>query len=109
VKGPAQNHVPVTMIEMRIDAGATVRQELPATYNAFLYIIEGSSRIAKAGQVVWFTPEPGDVVIEAETPMHAILYAGEPLREPVASRGPFVMNTMGEVMQAYADFQSGKF
>ena len=83
VNGPAQNHVPVTMIEMRIDAGATVRQELPATYNAFLYLIAGNSRVAQAGQVVWFTPEPGDVVIEAGTAMHAILFAGEPLREPV--------------------------
>jgi redox-sensitive bicupin YhaK (pirin superfamily) len=115
VAGPAQNHVPVTMVEMRIDAGATARQELPPTYNAFLYVIEGSGRFGKertpaqAGQVVWFNAEPGEVVVEAGTAMHAILYAGEPVREPVASRGPFVMNTMGEVMQAYADFQSGRF
>jgi redox-sensitive bicupin YhaK (pirin superfamily) len=115
VQGPALNHVPVTMIEMRLDAGAKVRQELPPAYNAFVYIVEGEGRFgservaAKAGQVVWFTPERGDVVIEADAPMHAMLYAGEPLREPVASRGPFVMNTMGEVMQAFADFQSGNF
>jgi redox-sensitive bicupin YhaK (pirin superfamily) len=115
VTGPAQNHVPVTMVEIRAEPGATVRQELPPTYNAFLYVIEGSGRFgrertpAQAGQVVWFTPEQGEVVIEADSAMHAVLYAGEPVREPVASRGPFVMNTMGEVMQAYADFQEGKF
>jgi quercetin 2,3-dioxygenase len=113
--GPALNHVPVTMIDMHLDAGATVRQELPPAYNAFVYVIEGNGRFgaerkpAHAGQVVWFTPEPGDVVIEAGTALHAILYAGEPLHEPVASRGPFVMNTMSEIMQAYADFQEGKF
>jgi quercetin 2,3-dioxygenase len=115
VNGPALNHVPVTMIEMRLEPGATVLQELPATYNAFLYIIEGNGRFgkerkpAKAAQVVWFNVEEGDVVIEAETKMHAILYAGAPLREPVASQGPFVMNTIGELKQAFVDFQSGKF
>jgi quercetin 2,3-dioxygenase len=115
VAGPALNQIPVTMIEMRLDAGATLRQELPAEFNAFVYVIEGEGRFgrqrvaAKAGQVVWFTPEEGELAIEADAPMHAILYAGAPLREPVAARGPFVMNTMGEVMQAYADFQAGRF
>jgi redox-sensitive bicupin YhaK (pirin superfamily) len=115
VQGPALNHVPVTMIEMRLEAGAVVRQELPPEYNAFVYVIEGEGVFgrdrteAHAEQVVWFTPERGEVAIEAKTAMHAVLFAGEPLREPVAARGPFVMNTMGEIMQAYADFQSGKF
>lgn len=115
VTGPALNHVPVTMIEMHLDAGATVRQELPATYNAFLYVIEGHGRFgkerkpARAGQVVWFTAEEGEVVVEANSAMHAMLYAGTPLREPVASQGPFVMNTVGELRQAFLDFQSGKF
>ena len=39
----------------------------------------------------------------------AILVAGKPLREPVARYGPFVMNTREEIMQAFADYQSGKF
>ena len=119
VQGPALNHVPVTMIEMHLDAGATVRQELPATYNAFLYVIDGNGRFGKerkpahAGQVVWFNADEGEVVVEADVDpnraMHAILYAGAPLREPVASQGPFVMNTVGELRQAFLDFQSGKF
>jgi redox-sensitive bicupin YhaK (pirin superfamily) len=115
VQGPALNHVPVTMIEMHLDAGATVRQELPATYNAFLYVIDGNGRFGKerqtaqAGQVVWFTAEEGEVVLEADSAMHSILYAGAPLREPVASQGPFVMNTVGELRQAFLDYQSGKF
>lgn len=115
VTGPARNHVPVTMVEMRLEAGAIVRQELPATHNAFLYVISGSGRFgservaAEAGQVVWFAIAEGDVVVEADAAMHAILFGGQPLREPVASRGPFVMNTMSEVMEAYSDFQSGRF
>jgi redox-sensitive bicupin YhaK (pirin superfamily) len=115
VRGPALNHVPVTMVEMHAEAGAVIRQELPATDNAFLYIIEGSGRFgsqrseAHAGQVVWFAIEAGEVVIEANAPLHAILYAGEPIREPVVSRGPFVMNTVGELKQAYLDFQEGRF
>lgn len=115
VQGPAINHVPVTMVEMRIDAGAVVHQELAAEDNAFLYVIRGSGRFgaqretARAGQVVWFTPEEGDVVVEADEAMHAILFSGKPLREPVVSQGPFVMNTVGELRQAFLDFQTGRF
>jgi redox-sensitive bicupin YhaK (pirin superfamily) len=115
VMGPALNHVPVTMVEMQLNAGAIARQELPAPYNAFLYVIEGNGRFgrerkpARAGQVVWFHIEEGDVVVEAESAMHAILYGGPQLREPVASQGPFVMNTIGELRQAFLDYQMGKF
>lgn len=47
--------------------------------------------------------------MRAEETLKAILIAGEPLREPVVARGPFVMNTMEEIIQAYEDFRSGKF
>ena len=108
VTGPATNLIPTTMIELRLEAGATVRQELPPSYNCFVYIIEGSGT-ANAGQVVWYERAAGDAVVRADAPMHAMLFAGEPLGEPVAARGPFVMNTPQELVQAYADFRSGRF
>ncbi|HEY2094806.1 MAG TPA: pirin family protein [Thermoanaerobaculia bacterium] len=109
VTGPALNHVPVTMVEIHLDAGATMTIDLPPTYNAFVYIISGSTDAASETQVIWFEREAGDVVLTARTPTHAILFAGEPVHEPVVQRGPFVMNTMNEIVQAYADYQSGRF
>jgi redox-sensitive bicupin YhaK (pirin superfamily) len=108
VEGPALNQVPTTMVELRLDAGATARQELPPAYNCFVYIISGSGT-ARAGQVIWYERSAGDVVLRADEPMHAVLFAGEPIGEPVAARGPFVMNTPEELVQAYADFRSGRF
>jgi quercetin 2,3-dioxygenase len=109
ITGPALNHVPVTMVEIRLDAGATARVEVPASYNAFAYIISGSTTLAEATQVIWFEREPGEIAIPARTPTHIMFFAGDPIGEPVASRGPFVMNTMNEIVQAYADYQAGRF
>ena len=119
VAADTRNLVPITMIEMELEHGAAVVQDLPARANAFIYVIQGSGRfgtreeLARAGQVVWFDPVDSDAVSEiaiaAEERTHAILWAGIPIREPVVARGPFVMNTMDEIRQAYLDFQSGRF
>jgi redox-sensitive bicupin YhaK (pirin superfamily) len=109
VTGPALNHVPVTMVEIHLAVGASARIDLPPTYNAFAYVISGSTDLASETQVIWFEREEDDVVIHARTPTHAILFGGEPIGEPVVSRGPFVMNTMNEIVQAYADYQAGRF
>jgi len=107
--GPALNHVPVTMVETHLAAGASTHVDLPSSYNAFVYIIAGSLDTAAETQVIWFEREEGDVALTARTPAHVILFAGEPVNEPVVQRGPFVMNTMNEIVQAYGDYQSGNF
>jgi redox-sensitive bicupin YhaK (pirin superfamily) len=109
VTGPALNHVPATMVEIRLGAGATTRLDLPPSYNAFAYIISGSLDSATETQVIWFEREKGDVALTARTPTHAIFFAGEPVNEPVVQRGPFVMNTMNEIVQAYGDYQARRF
>lgn len=119
VTAQTRTHVPMTMVEMRFDRAASVEQELPASFNAFIYILEGSGRFggektpAHEGQAVWLTPGEGDdtseVDVHSDGALRAMLWAGEPVREPVAARGPFVMNTEQELMRAWTDFQTGRF
>jgi quercetin 2,3-dioxygenase len=117
---PTKNIVPVTMVEIRLDQGASVRQDLPADYNAIIVVLEGEGaigvegKIVTAGDVAWLTRgdsgKASEVEIRAtDKPLRALLYAGRPLHEAVVARGPFVMNTEAEVEQAYADYRAGRF
>ena len=120
VTAPTKNFVPVTMVEIRLDRGASVRQDLPADYNAVIVVLEGEGTIGAdakfvtGGDVVWLTrsdsAEVSEVAIRAGgRPLRALLYAGRPLHEAVVARGPFVMNTEAEIEQAYADYRAGRF
>ena len=120
VTAPTENFVPVTLVEFRLEPCAWVRQDLPADYNAVVVVLEGAGALGAkgapvaAGDVAWLTRgdsvETSDIAIQAgDQPLRALLYAGRPLREPVVSGGPFVMNTEAEIEQAYADYRAGRF
>jgi redox-sensitive bicupin YhaK (pirin superfamily) len=119
VHSNTKNIVPVTMVEMRLEPGATLKQELPGTYNGFFYILEGEGLFGREGtkgverQALWLgAGEEGvasEIRVEAVTRLRVLLYAGEPVRESVVARGPFVMNTEEQILQAYQDFRNGKF
>ncbi len=120
VVSPTRNHVPVTMVEIRVEAGHTATQDLPADYNGFLYVLAGAGTFgrhqvpAAAGEVLLLdglteAAEASEITFHATTPLRVMFYAGRPLHEPVVARGPFVMNTEEEITQAYADFRAGKF
>lgn len=119
VAADTKNHVPVTMVEMVIETGATVTQDLPGSYNGFLYIVEGKGTFGsgntegKEGQVLWLERATGfeksEVMIHATDKMRVLLYAGQPIEEKVVARGPFVMNSEEEIVQAYKDYRDGKF
>ncbi|TCP57946.1 hypothetical protein EV586_102393 [Tumebacillus sp. BK434] len=112
------NHVPVTMVEMRLEAGATVTQDLPGSYNGFCYVLEGTGEFGRdktrggKQQVLWLSRDgqgDSEITVTAIEPLRVLLYAGEPVREPVVQHGPFVMNTREEIKQAFDDFHAGKF
>jgi redox-sensitive bicupin YhaK (pirin superfamily) len=114
------NHVPVTLVDARIEAGAVFHQRLPATDRAFVYLLAGAVRLSEAeamvtcGQLAWLTgsdrPGCSDVTVEAMGEGARILIAsGRPLREPIAFGGPFVMNTQAEIRQAFADYRAARF
>lgn len=117
---PTLNHVPVTMVEINMEEGATFHQDLPAEYNGFLYILEGSGKFgvdgveAHAGQAMLLAHvkrefDDSEVSIEATSRLRVLLYAGRPLHEPIVSYGPFVMNTRQQITEAIEDYQSGRF
>jgi redox-sensitive bicupin YhaK (pirin superfamily) len=119
VTARTSNHVPVTMVEIRAETGASVVQELAGDDNAFIYVVSGSGRFGaeatpgRAGQAIWFGPTKGthvsNVTVHADSTLHAVLWAGPPLGEPVVARGPFVMNSEEQLVQAYADYRAGRF
>lgn len=119
VQAPTLNHVPVTMVELRLDPGSTIAQDLPGDYNGFFYVLEGSGIFGsnkiegRKGQVLWLSSagnaHASEVRVTAQEPLLALLYAGRPIREPVVAYGPFVMNSREEIIQAFEDYQSGRF
>lgn len=119
VAAETKNHVPVTMVEFNLDEAAIVMQDLPGSYNGFLYVVEGegvfgeNQVVGKKGQVLWLErAEDGvqtEVKIHATEKLRVLLYAGQPIGEKVVARGPFVMNSEEEIVQAYQDYRDGKF
>jgi quercetin 2,3-dioxygenase len=112
------NYVPVTFVEMVIENSASISQDLPGSYNGFIYVLEGSGSFgedhvqAKKGQALWLGTADSElslIKVTATEKLRIILFAGEPLKETVVARGPFVMNTEEEIAQAYADYRNGKF
>jgi quercetin 2,3-dioxygenase len=113
------NHVPFTLVEIDLEAGASAVQDLPGSYNGFVHIIHGQGQVgadrtsASEGQTLWLdrTDTAGDttITITADTSMRVLVAAGEPLHEPVVAAGPFVMNTDQQIADAYADYKAGRF
>jgi redox-sensitive bicupin YhaK (pirin superfamily) len=117
---PTLNHLPITMLEVRVDGNGTFSHSFPAGDNAFVYVLEGAVEIGRDGerlqtsQLGWLTrtEEPGPSELTVIAPSMCgrfLLFAGQPLREPVAFGGPFVMNTQAEIEQAFADYRDGRF
>lgn len=114
-----KNVAPVMMLEINLEEGATVIPQLPGSFNGFLYVLEGAGvfganqTAGRQGQVLWMNraedAEESEIKIEAHSRMRVMLYAGEPIGEPVVARGPFVMNTEEEIVQAFDDYRNGKF
>jgi len=112
--GPARTFTPVDMWDVRLaTSGHTVEFEMPVGHNTLIFVRKGSVRVG-TGSIV---PPQGMVRLElagtvvqltaCEANSQLVVLSGEPIDEPIAARGPFVMNTREELAQALDDFQSG--
>jgi hypothetical protein len=101
-------------LDVELAANATFEQLLPAGHNAFIYVYRGQvvadeQCVPNAKMAILNNnPEADGVRIVAAQPSRFILIAGQPLNEPIAQHGPFVMNTQEELFQAVEDFRSGR-
>jgi len=104
---------PIMYLHVRLAAGARFTQPVPATYNAFAFVIGGEAafgdRVARENDAVLFDRDGDEVAIASERGAELLLIGGVPLDEPIARYGPFVMNTAGEIRQAMLDYQTGRF
>jgi redox-sensitive bicupin YhaK (pirin superfamily) len=112
-KGPAHTFTPVTMLDARLGAGERLEAALPRSYNALAVVARGrvtaGGRSAVTGELVLFANDGASLDLVADEESHVIVLAGEPIDEPMVQYGPFVMNTVEEIQQAFVDVERGKF
>ena len=116
---PVQNYVPMIVADITIKPGVTTIQQIPANYNTFLYVINGSVKVGEEGtllnhdQVGWLDLF-GDIA-RSELKLHAgnegvrfVLYAGKPLGENIVSHGPFIADSSEDIKRLYQEYRQGK-
>ncbi len=101
-------------LDVHLPAGGRFSQSLPPGHNAFIYAYRGEAVVGGKSvpdrHMAILANDGGDgVVIEAAVPTRVILIAGQPLNEPIAQYGPFVMNTAEQIQQTLQDYRDGKF
>ena len=114
VEGAASTFSPINLFNAKLKKGGKADFTFPAEYNTALVLIEGSILIngtkeAPTDHFVLMDNDGEHFEIEATENAVVLVLSGEPINEPIAARGPFVMNTDGELKQAYQEFIDGKF
>ena len=118
--GPGVTHTPMAMAHVTISPGARVTLPWNRDHNALVYVLAGEGSVGSEGRPVRMGQlavfGAGDTIVvsardrqESRSPqLDVLVLGGRPIREPVVTYGPFVMNTRAEIVQALDDFQHGK-
>ena len=114
IKGPASTFSPVNLFNTKLKKGSKADFSFSSSQNTGMLIIEGEIRVnnntgVPENHFIFFGHDGEDITIEAIKDSIILVLSGEPIDEPIAPYGPFVMNTDAEIKQAYQDYYDGKF
>ena len=114
VQGVRPRHIPASVFDIELPAGASVTLPTAADETVLLFLIEGgalfdSRRVAGKSGVLFGLGDTLEAAAPAETPARIIFLSGRPLHEPIAWGAPVVMNTQEELMQAFHELREGTF
>ncbi|WP_440066732.1 pirin family protein [Tenacibaculum discolor] len=113
-KGPASTFSPVNMFNVKLKKGVKTQLTFPEKYTTAILSVEGSVKVNESNNVLedhfaLFKNDGDTFTLEALEDAVILVLSGEPLNEPIAAHGPFVMNTKQELIEAFQDFNTGKF
>jgi len=119
LSSPIQNYSPLIVADIRMEAGITSIQQLPANYNTFLYVIEGRVTVGEQGkelnkeQIGWLELFPDEVqselkLVAGEQGARFVLYAGKPTGDNIVSQGPFIGDSSEDITRLYQEYRHGK-
>jgi redox-sensitive bicupin YhaK (pirin superfamily) len=113
-RGPARTFTPIDVWDVRLNQGGIATFTLPEGHTVAVVVLKGTVQVngdavAREAQLLLLDRKGGEIALEASADASLLILSGEPIDEPVVMHGPFVMNTVDEIRQAMADFQSGKF
>jgi hypothetical protein len=112
-KGPAHTFTPIQLYDLQLKAGHRVQLSMPSGHNTSIFVLQGrasvngSSKVGEAELIVC-KRDGSHVTVEAQEDSRLLVMDGEPIEEPIARYGPFVMNTKAELVEAVNDYQAGK-
>ncbi|MGY5849327.1 pirin family protein [Salegentibacter sp. F14] len=112
--GKASTFSPINMYNARLKKGGSADFNFPKSYNTLLLVLEGGITIngedeTPVDHLALMANDGENFRIEANDDAVVLVLSGEPLNEPIAAQGPFVMNTNQELLEAFNDFKNGKF
>jgi redox-sensitive bicupin YhaK (pirin superfamily) len=120
LRSSTRNHVPVTLAEINLTSGTSFDQDVPLSYNGFVFVVSGSATIGDdatslgAGDVGWLDRPAGEGtsllrITAGAAGVRLVLYAGQPQGDAIVSQGPFIGDSRDDIVRLHNEYRAGRF